>query len=356
MADPQVAPYGSWKSPVTSDLIVSGTIRLGEILLDGEDVYWIEMRPEEEGRNIIVRRTPDGRTTDVTPPPFNARTRVHEYGGGAFVAHEGTVYFSNFSDQRLYCQAHDAQPQPITTEANMRYADGVLDHRTNRLICVREDHSEQGEAVNSLVSLDLNGDSDGGRVIVSGNDFYCSPRLSPDGSKLAWLTWNHPNMPWDGTGLWIGEVEADGSIGQMEQVAGGENESIFQPEWSPDGILYFVSDRSGWWNLYRLQGGEVESLVEMEAEFGEPQWVLRMSAYAFESSDRIICTYTEGGASRLAILDPTTRKLETIDTPYSEIGGLQAAPGRALFIAGSPTQPPSLVQFDLASFRGETIA
>jgi len=355
MTEPKVASYGSWKSPITSDLIVSETIGLGQIALDGVDVYWVESRPTEGGRYVVVRRTPDGRTTDVTPPPFNARTRVHEYGGGAFAVADGTAYFSNFADQRVYRQDPDAEPRPITPEADLRYADGVIVRRRNRMICVREDHTDPGnEAVNSIVSLDLEGD-DGGQVLVSGNDFYSSPRLSPDGSRLAWLTWNHPNMPWDGTELWVGELRADGSLGRTERVAGGARESIFQPEWSPDGVLHFVSDRTGRWNLYRWCNGRIEPLIEMEAEFGLPQWVFGRSTYAFESAGRIICAYTQQGNWRLASLDTETGELEPIETPYSEIEYVRAMPGRVVFLAGSPTEPESVVQLDLATRRFQVL-
>jgi dipeptidyl aminopeptidase/acylaminoacyl peptidase len=343
----QVAPYGSWKSPITSDLIVSESIGLGQVAIDGEDIYWVEGRPAEGGRNVIVRRTADGRTTDVTPPPFNARTRVHEYGGGAFLITDGTIYFSDFADQRLYCAA-GKEPLPVTPEATLRYADGVFDRRHKRIICVCEDHTEsEQEAVNTIVSLDL--ESGESHTLISGHDFYAAPRLSPDGTRLAWLAWDHPNMPWDGTELWVGEIRADGSLGQTERVAGGAAESIFQPEWSPDGTLYFVSDRTGWWNLYCLRDGEVEPLVEMEAEFGLPQWVFGMRTYAFESARRIICAYTQQGAWQLASLDPETRKLENIETPYTSISEVHAAPGRAVFHGGSPNEPMSIVQLDLAT-------
>jgi dipeptidyl aminopeptidase/acylaminoacyl peptidase len=356
MAEPKVAPYGSWKSPITSDLIVSETIGLGQIALDGEDVYWVESRPVEGGRYVIVRRTPDGKTTDVTPPPFNARTRVHEYGGGAVAVSDGTVHFSNFADQRLYRQDPGAEPRPITPEVDLRYADGVIVRRRDRMICVREDHTDPGrEAVNAIVSLDLEGDDSGGQVLASGNDFYSSPRLSPDGSRLAWLTWNHPNMPWDGTELWAGELRGAGSLDRIERVAGGIDESIFQPEWSPDGVLHFVSDRTGWWNLYRWRDGHVEPLIEMEAEFGLPQWVFGMSTYAFESAGRIICTYTQQGTYRLASLDTTTGKLDLIETPYTQIWGLRAAPGRVVFSAASPSEPASIVQLGLATQQIEVL-
>lgn len=348
MIKPEVMPYGSWKSPITSDLITSETVGLGQIALDGEDVYWVEMRPKEAGRNVVVRLTPDGRKTDITPSSFNARTRVHEYGGGAFVVAEGTVYFSNFADQRLYRQDPGSEPRPITPGGDLRYADCIIDKRRGRIICVREDHTiPDGEAVNSLVSLDLK-NTDGGQILVSGNDFYSSPRLSRDGSHLAWLTWNHPNMPWDGTELWVAELKADGSLGRRDRVAGGADESIFQPEWSPDGVLHFVSDRTGWWNLYRWQEGHVEPIIQMEAEFGVPQWIFGMSTYDFESANHIICAYSRGGIWHLGSLNTENGKLATIDNPYSLISFIRAIPGRILFVGGSPTESISVIRYSLA--------
>jgi dipeptidyl aminopeptidase/acylaminoacyl peptidase len=355
MAEAQIAPYGSWKSPITSDLIVKGSIGVAQVALDDQDVYWIEMRPSEGGRSVIVRRTVDGEIVDVTPKPFNARTRVHEYGGGDYTVADGTVYFSNFEDQRLYKQAPNAQPLALTLEVSMRYADPIFDKKRGRIICVREDHTGGGEAVNTLVSISVE-DGNDAKVIASGNDFYSSPRLSPDGSRLAWLTWNHPNMPWDGTELWVGEITDDGTLVHQRRVAGGVEESIFQPEWSPDGTLYFVSDKSGWWNLYRqTEDGESESLREMQAEFGMPQWVFGMSMYAFESRERIICTYIERGSSRLASLDTRTLAFETIETPYTDITYLRASSGRAAFRGGSPTTPAQIVQLDLSAGQTEIL-
>lgn len=347
MLPPRTTPYGSWKSPITSDLIVAGTIGLGGVRLDGEVVYWTEMRPTEAGRNVIVRRTPDGKTTDITPAPFNVRTRVHEYGGGSYLVHQGTVYFSNFADQRLYRQDADAEPVAITPEAALRYADGVVDTQRSRLICVREDHTDEGEAVNTIASIRLDGNTDQ-QVLVSGSDFYSSPRLSPDGSQLAWLCWNHPNMPWDGTELWVASVTADGSLKGAQKIAGGISESVLEPQWSPDGVLYFVSDRSGWWNLYRWQG-EIEPLCPMDAEFGSPHWVFGIANYGFESAQRLLCTYSKEGLSYLASFDTQTRQLALIETPYTEIGGIHVAPGRVLFNAGSATEPGAIVQLDLAT-------
>lgn len=350
MLTQHTAPYGSWKSPITSDLIVSAIVGLGQVVLDGDDIYWVEQRPTEGGRNVVVQRTRDGKMVNRTPAPFNARTRVHEYGGGAFIVHNGKLYFSNFADQRLYCQVGDAPPQPLTPEGNWRYADSVSDPTGERLICVREDHSQEGqEAVNTIVSVDvITGEN---RVLVSGNDFYASPRLSPDGSQLAWLTWQHPNMPWDGTELWVGDIQADGSMGNRKRIAGGTEESIFQPAWSPDGVLYFVSDRTDWWNLYRFRHGDIEPLCEKAVEFGRPQWAFGMSTYAFASAERMICSYTENGSWHLASLDTQTKQLTEIETPYTDVSGIHVHAGRVIFGAGSPTQPPCIVQLDLVSHQ-----
>lgn len=365
----KASSYGSWKSPITADLIVAGTIGLGQIALEGNDIYWIEGRPSEAGRSVIVHYKADGEVTDITPLPFNVRTRVHEYGGGAFAVKDG-IYFANFADQRLY-RTVGAVPsrefQPLTAEGPRRYADMVVDSKRDRLICVCEDHSDNSrEPVNTIVSINLK-DGEDIQTLASGSDFYASPRLSPDGSKLAYLSWNHPNMPWDGTQLWVAQFNQNGTLTRAECVAGGVEESIFQPEWSPDGVLHFVSDRSGWWNLYRWlppeiayltdpsSVGGVEPLYPMEAEFGLPQWVFGMSTYGFESANRIICTYTQKGLWYLASLDLKTKQLEAIETPYTDISSLQIANGRAVFLAGSATEPTAIVQMDLATKQMEVL-
>jgi hypothetical protein len=243
MSSPSIkmAPYGSWKSPITSDLIVAQSITLSELCLDGGQVYWLEGRPQEEGRYVIVRGDPDNQTADITPPPYNVRTRVHEYGGGSWTVRDETVYFSNFADGRLYRRGLDGSeprpltPEPTATARQWRYADGVIDQSRNRWIGVREDHTVGGEPVNTIVAVHLGGGGGPGQVLASGHDFYASPRLSPDGRWLTWLAWDHPNMPWNGTRLYLGEVAQRGGISQAEPIAGGTTESIFQPEWSPDG-------------------------------------------------------------------------------------------------------------------------
>src|SRR5436853_386501 len=344
----QPAPYGSWKSPISANLVATSSVTFGQIVTDGAEIYWIEQRPAEGGRHVVVLRASGGASTDVTPAACSARTRVHEYGGGAFTVADGVVYFANDEDQQLYRQRPGSPPERLTAQSGLRYADAVVDRRRSRIVCVREDHTEPGrEAINTLAAVDLRS-GQAGTVLVTGSDFYASPRLSPDGSRLAWLSWNHPNMPWDGTELWLGTFRGDGSIASSQQVAGGPFESIFQPEWSPGSELYFVSDRSGWWDLYRRKDRRIEPLCPMAAEFGSPQWVFAMSTYAFEAPNQIICAHKVRGLWRLGRLRLGTGQLELIDLPYTHIASnVQVANEQAVFTAGSATQPPSVVLVNL---------
>ena len=357
--DVRTSPYGSWRSPVTADAIVAGVIGLSQIQLDGDDIYWVEQRPAEAGRNVVVRRRAGGVIDDITPAGFNARTRVHEYGGGAYLVKQGTVWFSNFADQRLYRQDPGLPPIPITPEKDIRHADFVLDERRQRLIAVREDHSTgAASVVNSIVSLSVTPQADPPPevTLVEGNDFYAAPRLSPSGTQLCWLTWNHPQMPWDGTELWIAELADDGGLKDARKLAGGDQESIFQPAWSPDGVLYFISDRNNWWNLYRWRAGGVEALVELPVEFGTAQWLFGMATYAFESEQRIVCQVRSKGAGRIAVIDPEAGRLQEVDTPYTAFSAfIQARSGQAVTIAGSPTEPVSLIAVQLDSGRVEVL-
>jgi len=355
---PATVPYGSWRSPITSDLIVGETIGLGAILVDGGDLYWIEARPGEGGRNVLVRRSGDGQGRDnhgrdITPAPFNVRTRVHEYGGGAVTIGGGIIYFSNFADQRLYRQTGGGAPEAVTPAAepgtsSWRYADGRIDARRGRWIGVREEHTADGSVLNTLVAVEPQAGNPG-RVLAQGWDFCAAPRMSPDGAWLAWLSWNHPNMPWVGTELWLARIADDGSLGEPKRVAGGLQESICQPEWAPDGALIFVSDRTGWWNLYRCDAGgdgAIAALCPRQAEFGRAHWVFGQSSYAFLEPDRLACAYTEAGRSRLAMLDLARGALAPVDLPYTDYGSLKALGERVVCIAGSPADPPVVISID----------
>ena len=345
-----VSGYGTWRSPLTAARVTAGALRFDHLVADRDDLYWVEGRASEAGRNVIVRRGADGRIADITPPGFNARTRVHEYGGAAYTVQQGTVYFSNFDDQRLYRQAPENPPYAITA-AGCFYADAQVDARRGRLIAVREDHRTH-QVLNTIVSIAVDGTHE--RVLVEGADFYSDPTLSPDGAWLAWLEWRHPNMPWDATTLWIARVLDDGTPGERERIAGGEGESIFQPEWSPDGRLIYVSDRTGWWNLYRAHpraaaasaassgSGAHEPLLALKAEFGKPQWTLSLTTYCFLDANRLAATYTEEGRWKLVIVHLDGRAPDSIDLSLEPVDCVCATTQALFFIGGSPTEPPSI--------------
>ena len=344
MSKPKVVSYGSWASPIEAADIAAGSIRLGEVRIEGEFVYWLELRPAEGGRCVIVRRGPDGSMIDMNRPPFNARTRVHEYGGMAYIPCGETVIFANFADQRLYRTNGEDQPKPVTPEEDMRYTDFIRDERRKRFLAVMEDHSGEGEAVNTIAAIYDDGKVE---VLVSGNDFYANPRISPDGKQLAWLTWNHPNMPWDATELRLAPFNDDGSVGEAALVIGGPGESIVQPEFSPAGQLYFASDQTDWWNLYRLRDGKIEQITNLDAEFAEPLWAPGRPAYGFAGANQIICTYTQNGIWRLAKIDTDTGRAETIETTYNSISCVRVSNGQAAFIGGSSDKATAVVLMDL---------
>ncbi|MDJ0901200.1 MAG: S9 family peptidase [Xenococcus sp. MO_188.B8] len=353
----KIAPFGSWKSPITSELIVSKTIGLAGVAGKGNNIYWLESRPTEKGRNVLVKLSSNGNVEDVTPQPFNIRTRVHEYGGGAYLITDDTVYFSNYQDGRVYQQQIGKAPKAMTPESAMRYADFVLDQPRNRLICVAEDHTKtDSEPVNSIVAISLPA-SHGvsalatGEIttLVTGNDFYTSPRISPDGTQLAFISWDHPNMPWDSSYLRLGNIAEDGSIEDIEIVAGGEAESICEPKWSPDGRLHFSSDRSDWWNIYRRNAnGSIECLHQMSAEFAYPHWVFGLSTYTFINAELIFGAYSENGSWHLGTINTVTKQFSKIESDYTNISSVNtSSDGQALFIAGSPNQPTAVVKLNL---------
>ncbi len=355
----QVAPFGSWKSPITADSIVAGSIGLGSIVIDGTDIYWLESRPQEAGRNVIVRRTADGKTTDITLPEYNVRSRVHEYGGAAYTVADGRVYFSNVKDNCIYVQdLRSEDPESVrqlTRDSKRRYADLTIDAQHQRLICVQEEHDAPGlEALNTIVSIDLNAPHQI-VVLVCGCDFYAAPRLSPDGNRLVWLSWNHPNLPWDGTNLYIASL-VNGYPSAPTLIAGGAHEVIFQPQWHSDGTLYFVSDRTGWGNLYHWNGKDsVTAVCPQDAEFGLPQWVFGMSTYAFVGKHRIVCTYTSQGIWHLALINTLSGHLTHLNVPYTDISGIRAAGNTVYCCAASTTHPNEIVAIDLLSETREIL-
>jgi dipeptidyl aminopeptidase/acylaminoacyl peptidase len=343
-----VAQFGSWKSPISTDLIVADSVRLGQLRVMGSDIWWTEGRPRQEGKTFLVRSTADGGCCDMTDAAFNVKSRANEYGGGDFLLADGLAYFCNNEDQRIYRLLLGEKPLALTMGGAFRYADAIHDARRRRLIAVREDHTDATrEAVYTLVAIDLATGQE--MVLQSGCDFYSSPRLDRAGSSLAWLSWNHPEMPWDGTQLWCAGVNDDGTLQTPTLISGGANESIFQPEWSPDGVLHFVSDRSGWWNLYRQLDGQAQALCPMAAEFGEAQWIFGMSTYAITDDGRVICSYLQNGRAQLAVIDVKGSGFEPIPTPFHTISDVQVGPGFVAFSAGSPSLPKCIVKLDLQS-------
>jgi dipeptidyl aminopeptidase/acylaminoacyl peptidase len=346
------APYGTWESPITADSITGGSIAFTQIALDGEDVWWGEARPSEGGRVAIMRRAADGNIAEAIPAEFSARSRVHEYGGGAFAVCDGTVWFCNDSDQRVWMAGPGGAPRPLTPENKTRYADFSVDEARRRLVCVAEDHDGEGEPKNLLVAISFDG---GIAPFHRGHDFYAAPRLSPDGARIAWICWNHPNMPWDGTELWLADMGADGGPENTRRIAGGPDESIFQPEWSLDGVLHFVSDRTGWWNLYSWSGGQAEPLYGGEFELGRPLWQFGMTTYGFADKGKIAQLVSVEGQWRVNLLDRETGRARPLDLPFVDFDNLCVAGGRAAFVGAGHAEPAAVALLDLATGEHDTV-
>jgi dipeptidyl aminopeptidase/acylaminoacyl peptidase len=351
-----VAPYGSWPSPIRAEDAVRGSVVLAEVWLDGADVLWVEGRPAEAGRRILVRRTPEGVVSDVTPPGFNVRSRVHEYGGGSLCVADGTVVFSHFEDGRLYIQRSDGSdaPRAITPERSWRYADLRMDAARGRLLAVREDHSAGGEAVNTIVAVALDGVGVP-RIVVDGHDFFAAPRVSPDGRQLAWLAWDHPNMPWDGTTLWVAEIGADGSVSSAQKVAGGPGAWIAQPRWAPDGTLWFVGEPGDWMNLQHWRGSAVETVGPIAVEFAPPDWVFDRPTYAVLDDGRVCAVGRAGGRDLLWVVDPADGSAVELTMPFTEMSFVVARGPEVSFVGARPGDATALARMDVASGRFEEL-
>jgi dipeptidyl aminopeptidase/acylaminoacyl peptidase len=355
-----IAPYGSWKSPIEVDVLVGATVGLSAPDVSDKGVFWLETRPEERGRSALVFRPDGGASVDVVPEGFNVRSRVHEYGGGAWWRHGDSVFASSFEDGRVYrFDEPGAEPRAVTPEPPephvYRYADGDVTPDGRLIVCVRERH-DGGEVVNELVVLLADGSAEP-RVIASGHDFYASPRLDPAGTRLAWLSWDHPRMPFDGTELRVASFAADGTLADERLVAGGETESVLDPVWSPAGDLHFVSDRTGWWNLYAARGDHMRPLCPAEGEFALPWWVFARERYAFLPGGRIACIVTRNARDSLEVLDPSSGRLESVALPYSSyLTGLAADGTRLATVAAGATSTPVLVAYDVHACEKEIVA
>jgi dipeptidyl aminopeptidase/acylaminoacyl peptidase len=357
---PAQAPYGSWKSPFTVDLITGATVGLSSPDVGGRTVYWLESRPEEAGRTALVCRPDGGERVDVVPSGFNVRTRVHEYGGGAYWRHGHTIFCSSFDDGRIHrVDGPGTEPWPVTPEPPepnaLRYADGDVSRDGRVVVCVRERH-EAGEVVNELVAFPADG-STAPRAIASGHDFYAAPRLDPDGRRLAWLAWDHPRMPWDGTELRVAELGADAALSNERVVAGGAGESVLDPRWSPDGFLHFVSDRTGWWNLYKGDGDEPRAVCPTEAEFASPPWVFAIPRYVFLPDGRIACIVTRRARDTLELLDAASGTLEAAGLSYTVYAGRLAGSGsRVVAVAASPANAAAVIAYHVETGDEEVVA
>ncbi|MEO8468205.1 MAG: prolyl oligopeptidase family serine peptidase [Chloroflexota bacterium] len=351
MADRIVAPYGSWESPFAIERLTDGVVFIGEVRRHRGVWWWLEGRPEEGGRQMLVRRAADGTVTRMTPEGFNARCRAHEYGGAATLVSGDLVVVSDFATGRLNRVGAPGELTPLTADRAWRFADMAHDPQRGRIYAVREDHepavvAEHGEAVNELVAIDVaTGDV---QVIASGADFYAAPRMAPDGRSLAWLQWHHPNMPWDGTELYVAPILEDGSLGAGTQVAGSSTDWISQPRWSPSGVLHFAAEPDGWMNLYSLRAGRVEPVAPMEAEVASPDWVFGNAEYDFLPDGGILTVARSDGRDRLYRIAPDGTSA-ILDLPYTEIGSVSVEGDIATLRVVSPFEPAQAIALDLAS-------
>jgi dipeptidyl aminopeptidase/acylaminoacyl peptidase len=357
-----VLPYGSWPSPITAADVAQSGHAVGGGSFVGDDVWWSEQRPSEGGRTAVRRIGSDGEPVDVLAAPWNARTRVHEYGGGSWTAtDDGVLVFADFADQRLYrLDPASEHPTAITPEpprpASERYGELAVTPHGDSISCVRESHDAGGTISRDIVVIPLDGsavsDPSQIRSVVSGSHFLAAPRLSPDGSRLAWLAWNHPQMPWDGTELRVGELDGDGAVPSYRTLIGSTTESMFQPEWVDDDTLQVSSDRTGWWNLYRVgidAGFEPVALAPVEADLGMPLWQLGMRSYALLPDGRTLAVRTLG-VDRLTILDADTGQYDDVALPGIDLIRLGAVrDGRALLLCGGPTTATGLRRLELST-------
>ena len=361
MTDEQMAPngsvasYGAWESPITAELVArSPNAWIGQLYAENDILYLLRRDSEQGGRGIVSRLQSTNGIEEFTPRPYYARTRVYEYGGACFAVAAGTIYFSNYPDDRLYRHVPGQEPTAIIAEGAMRYADLVIDHARHRLICIREDRRGMGEPKHSIAAVNLDGD-EFGDVLFEGSDFVAFPVISPAGDKLAWVAWNHPNMPFYSSSLWLADIQADGALANVQQVTPEQEESITDPRFSPDGELYFCSDRSNYWNLYRYREGEIQHVYSIEAELGNPFWNIGLSMYRFLSSSEIFAAYNDHGSWRVGAIDTETGECREIPTAFTFIIRMEIIKRTAYMVAASPTLPRSLVRLDIDSGEMEIL-
>ena len=354
----QTRPFGSWASPVSASALVAKSVSLGEVHVGRRDVWWAEGRPEEGGRTQLVRCSPDGTTLDVLPEGVSARTRAHEYGGGAWWLRGDDVIYADWVSQRLWLLVDGASaPVPLTPDHGgaERFADGRVTPDGRWSVCVRERELDGGvEPVSELVAVRLDPaspDGDEPTVLVSGADFHASPRVSPDGTRLAFVRWSHPDMPWDGTELCVCDLShVDGVLtaGAPRVVAGGRDESISEPQWWGDELV-FIGDRTGWWNLHRgdVVTGVVEPIAIVDAEIGMPHWVFDNSRYARLDDGRVVVSFLRDGFDHLGLV--IDGRVHELDLPFTSYSSLRPDGDAVVVVAASMTAEPAIVRIsDLA--------
>ncbi len=353
-AGPKIAPYGTWASPISAASLARGAIGVSDLRTAEGRLFWLENRPDEGGRMVLMTHA-DGEARQLTPPRFNVRTRAHEYGGAPYLVVGETVYFSNFSDQKLYTQAIGGEAEKALvalTPEGYRYADLVA-APGGGLIGVREDHTDPAEVKNAIVRL--SGEpGDAGEVLFGDSDFVAYPRVSPDGKHLVWMAWNHPNMPWDDTTLLTADLTSEG-LGAAQPVAGGIGESAMEPKWGADGTLYFISDRSGFWNLYALIDGEARPILPSAAEFAGPLWVFGQSNYIPLADGRIVARRHGPGGDELLVIAPDGGARE-VPLSFSGLGALHILHGRRMAIfAGSGDETAAVITVDIETGEAEVV-
>ncbi|HZT97695.1 MAG TPA: prolyl oligopeptidase family serine peptidase [Chloroflexota bacterium] len=337
------SPPGYWPSPISPEMVAEGGRSFGDLQVDGEDIYWSEGRPLEEGRYVIVRYR-DGHIEDVLAPPWSARTFVHEYGGGAFTVHRGTIIFSNGGDGGLYRLDPGArEPAPICAIEGLRFADMAVDANRGRVIAVIEDHRGT-EVRNFIGAVPLAGGEP--TTLLEGNDFYSNPRLSPRGDQLAWITFNVPNMPWDDTMLYRSSLDEAGMPEEPVLVAGGEGESVMTPLWDGAADLNFISDRTNWWGIYTERNGDQVPRLVTEAECALPAWIFGRASYCFLDDGRLVAGVGKDGVWRLAVVE-SDGTIRFLTLPFTEIGALACRGSEAVMLTAGPTYADSVVLTDV---------
>lgn len=347
-----ISPYGTWKSPISESMVAKDSISFESLKIDPvhpDKIYWLALYPAEEGRATISQYS-HGKIQMCLPKNFSARTQAHSYGGGEFTVYDNTIFFSNEKDNRLYkLEGCNGTPIPLTSPGDFRYADCSVNSSKNKLYCIREEFFKNKKSEDSIISIDLK--THDMKIVEKGQDFYSSPIVSPDGRNLAWLSWNLPHMMFDTTQLWLADINEDGSVKNKKLILGKKDISIFQPQWSPSNVLYFISDQTGWWNLYRYQRNKIESVYLTPAEFGIVSWEFGPSTYSFVNDNLIAASYLKQGKGYFGFIDVNKKQMQTLNFPYTEFASVKSNPQNVYFFAGGLYSNPAVVELNATTHK-----